>query len=62
MKTAILLSPAVPGTLHTTRHPVLGCRCGEGRIYAANGDVEFWCPPVHDCAYIHERNERLKLT
>lgn len=43
-------------------HPVLGCRCVEGAVYTMPGGIVKWLPPVHDCQYIKERNERLGLT
>jgi hypothetical protein len=47
-------------------HPVLGCRCAEGRLIpefvrGIPSRIRHWLPPVHDCAYIEERNRRLGL-
>lgn len=39
-------------------HPTLGCLCEEGRVID-QGTVRF-LPGVHDCAYIRERNARLR--
>jgi hypothetical protein len=41
------------------RHPVLNCRCVEGRIVEDDGTVRF-LPGVHDCLYILERNHLLE--
>ncbi|HEY4658235.1 MAG TPA: hypothetical protein VIH11_01885 [Gemmatimonadaceae bacterium] len=37
------------------RHPVLNCRCVEGRIVTPGGIT--WTAPVHNCAYIAARNK-----
>jgi len=43
-------------------HPVMGCRCAEGAVVTpGTANVERWLPPVHDCAYIADRNRRLGL-
>lgn len=39
-------------------HPVLGCKCVEGRLVNLDGSVKF-LPPVHDCEYIKQRNEAI---
>jgi len=36
-----------------TPHPVMGCRCHEGRV------VKHWLPPIHDCQYIRERDAKV---
>jgi len=47
---------------HRAPHPVMGCRCAEGAVVTPNtAHVLQWLPPVHDCAYILERNRRLGL-
>jgi len=43
--------PAHPG------YPGKHCTCAEGRI--VSGSHITWLPPVHDCAYIKERNRKL---
>ena len=44
------------------RHPVMGCRCPEGAVYTmVPTAIIRWLPPVHDCAYIEQRNRQLGL-